>query len=65
MSGDIELFRMMDSRVGHSSKQIHFIPEKDADRILKLDERIQTIKKYKGVIYAGFVLLAFLLGVSV
>ena len=65
MSGDNELFQIMDSRAGHSSKQIHFIPEKDADRILKLDERIQTIKKYKGLIYAGVILLAFLLGVSV
>lgn len=65
MSGDNELFQIMDSREGRSSKQIHFIPAEDAPRILALDERIQTLKKYRGVIIAGAIVLAFLLGVAV
>lgn len=65
MSGDKELFQMMDGRQGRISKQIHFIPQEDASRVLKIDARIQAIKKYRGLIFAGIVLLAFLLGVSV
>ena len=65
MSGDKELFQIMDSRTGRKNKQVHFIPEEDASRVLKIDARIQTIKKYRGFIFAGIVLLAFLLGVSV
>lgn len=65
MSGDKELFQLMDSREGRTSKQIHFIPEADAPRILKIDSRIQTIKKYRGLIVAGAIILAFLMGLAV
>lgn len=69
MSGDKELFEMMRSR-GTSGGQlpsasVHFIPAADAPRVLGIDRRIQKIKRYRGWIIAGAILLAFLIGVSV
>lgn len=65
MSGDKELFQIMDSRVGRTSKQTHFIPEADAPRILKIDARIQQIRKYQPAIIAGAIIFAFLVGMCV
>ena len=65
MIGDKELFQMMDSREGHTSKQIHFISEEDAPRIMKIDARIQQIRKYQPMIIAGAIIFAFLVGMCV
>lgn len=69
MSGDKELFEMMRSR-GSSAGQlpgasVHFIPAEDASRVLEIDRRIQKIKRYRGWIIAGAIILAFLIGVRV
>ena len=69
MSGDKELFEMMASRNTRSgqlpSKSIHFIPEETADSVLKINERIQKIRKNQGWFITGAIAFAFLLGVCV
>ena len=48
MSGDKELFEMMQnrSRAGQlPGKTVRFIPEETADTVLKIDARIQKIRQ--------------------
>lgn len=69
MSGDKELFEMMQSRGRNAGqipgKVVRFIPEETADTVLKIDERIQKIRQNQGWFITGAIALAFLLGVCV
>ena len=68
MSGVTELFEMMASR-GTGANQlpgraVHFIPEENAPMVLAIDSRIQKIRRYRGWIIAGAIVLAFLIGLG-
>lgn len=68
MSGDKELFEMMQnrSRAGQlPGKTVRFIPEETADTVLKIDARIQKIRQNQVWFITGAIALAFLLGVCV
>lgn len=44
------------------SKAVAFIPEDRADRVLALDQRIQSLQKATPFIVGGMILLAFVFG---
>lgn len=67
MDADYEVISMVNRKAGPGgelpSKVIHFIPEDTAPQVLAIDKRIQQIRQHQGILIAGLVFLAFLIGV--
>ena len=67
MDADYEVISMVNRKAGHGGelpgKVIHYIPEETADHVLAIDKRIQQIRQHQGILIAGAVILAFLIGV--
>lgn len=69
MDSEYESIRDVMKSRGHNAgqlprKTVAFIPEDRADRVLALDQRIQSLQKATPFIVGGMILLAFLIGLA-
>lgn len=69
MDADYEVISMVNRKAGCGgdlpSKMVHYIPEQDAPAVMGIDHRVQQIRDHMPVIVTAFVVIAFLIGLSV
>ena len=66
MDADYEVISMVNRGRGDGGElptvQMTFIPSDRADRVLALDQRIQTLQKFAPMITGAMILLSFVVG---
>jgi len=69
MDADYEVIRMVNRKAGRGGelpgKVVRYIQEQDAPAVLGIAHRIQQIRDHMPVIVTAFVVIAFLIGLSV
>lgn len=70
MDADYEVISMVNRKAGRGGgelpgKMVHYIPEQDAPAVMGIAHRIQQIREHMPMIVTAFVVIAFLIGLTV
>ena len=69
MDADYEVISMVNRKAGRGGelpgKVVRYIPEQDAPAVMGIAHRVQQIREHMPMIVTAFVVIAFLIGLSV